>query len=311
MPVWPPLPTLNRTIAAAGAFLCVWVGVPVAVSSQQAFPSPEAAADAVVKAASAGEPGSLAAIFGPGSTDLLSSGDPEEDKRRRDAFVAAAKDGVAIESPASDRRVLALGTAGWPFPVPLVKRGDQWVFDVEAGREELVNRTIGFNELSAIEACKAYVEAQREYYRLNPDGDEIPDYAQRILSRPGRHDGLYWPPESQADRSPLDGRISGDLAARAARLRNGPEPYRGYYFRILKAQGSSAPGGAYSYLVKGRMIVGFALVAYPAEWGRTGVMTFICNQQGRIYQKNLGPRTLDAARAMARYDPDRSWTAVE
>ncbi|MFO1150711.1 MAG: DUF2950 domain-containing protein [Alsobacter sp.] len=287
------------------------LALPGQADAQQVFATPEAAAEAVVKAARGADAGALATIFGPGSKELLSSGDAEEDQRRREAFVTAAQEGVAFESPAPDRRTLVLGAAAWPFPVPLVKRGEGWTFDAEAGREELINRTIGFNELSAIAACKAYVEAQREYYRQNPDGDEIQEYAQRILSRPGHHDGLYWPPESQADRSPLDGRIEGDLSARAARAGQGPEPYRGYHFRILKAQGEAAPGGAYSYLVKGRMLIGFALVAYPAEWGRTGVMTFICNQQDRVFQKNLGPRTADIARAMTRYDPDRSWSVAE
>jgi hypothetical protein len=296
---------------AVAATLLAGLFLSRAAVAQQVFPSPDAAADALVKAAAAREPGFVEAIFGPGSKDILSSGDADEDQRRLEAFVDAARDGVKLESPTPDKRVLVLGSAGWPFPVPLVKQSAGWVFDVQAGREELINRTIGFNELSAIEACKAYVEAQREYFRDTHDGDGVPQYAQRIVSRPGRHDGLYWPPETQSDRSPLDGRINGDLASRAAKASQQPEPYRGYYFRILKAQGKSAPGGAYDYVINGRMIVGFALVAFPAEWGKTGVMTFICNQQGRVYQKNLGPGTLEEGRAMTRYNPDSTWTLAE
>ncbi len=279
-------------------------------SAQEVFASPEAAANALVQAASAAEPGFVDRIFGPGAKDLLGSGDEAEDKRRLKAFVDAANDSRKLESPSADKRVLVLGSAGWPFPVPIVKTAKGWVYDVEAGREELVNRTIGFNELSAIGACRAYVDAQREFFRQDRDGDDVQEYAQRIISRPGRHDGLYWPADNPADRSPLEGQISADLASRVA-AGGKPEPFRGYYFRVLKEQGKAAPGGAYSYVINGRMIAGFALVAYPAEWGRTGVMTFICNQQGKVFQKNLGPDTAKVAAAMTRYNPDAGWTPAE
>jgi hypothetical protein len=305
-----PAHRLSLSLALAAA-LVAGIALPRGASAQQVFASPDAAADALVKAASARNPGFVETIFGPGARDILSSGDSEEDERRLSAFVDAARDGTKLESPAPDKRVLVLGQAGWPFPVPLVKQGGGWAFDIQAGREELINRTIGFNEFSAILACKAYVEAQREYFREDRDGDGLQQYAQRIVSRPGRHDGLYWPPASQSDRSPLDDRISGDVASRAANASRAPEPYRGYYFKVLKSQGKAAPGGAYDYVANGRMLFGFALVAFPAEWGRTGVMTFVCNQQGRVYQKNLGPDTVEEGRAMVRYNPDPSWKPAE
>lgn len=278
--------------------------------AQEVFASPEAAATALVQAAAGTEPGFVDRIFGPGARDLLASGDEAEDRRRLKAFVDAAAEGRKLESPTADRRVLVLGANGWPFPVPIVKRDKGWVFDVDAGRDELLNRTIGFNETSAIGACRAYVEAQREFFRQDRDGDDVQEYAQRIISRPGRHDGLYWPAENPADRSPLEGLISTKLANRVA-AGGKPEPYRGYRFKILKAQGKAAPGGAYNYVINGRMIAGFALVAYPDDWGRSGIMTFICNQQGKVFEKNLGPDTAAVAGAMTRYDPGAGWTPAD
>jgi len=278
------------------------------VAAQQKFPTPEAASKALVDAAKAGEPGFVERIFGPQAKDLLSSGVPEDDKDKLARFNEAAAASVTLVPKGDTTRILRLGKRGFDFPFPIVKQGDAWVFDVEAGREEILNRTIGENELHAIEACRTYVEAQREYFRADRDDDKVPEYAQRILSSPGKRDGLYWPSSGQGDVSPLDGRIAQSVLDRQT---EGGQPYFGYNFRILKAQGPAAPGGAYSYVINGNMIAGFALFAWPAEWGKTGVMSFICNQSGAIFEKNLGERTAAQARKIQAYDPDSTWTTVE
>ncbi|MHB2168909.1 DUF2950 domain-containing protein [Alsobacter sp. R-9] len=278
------------------------------LAAQQVFPSPDAASKALVDAAKAGEPGFVARIFGPEGPAILGTGDPERDKERLAQFNAAAADATALAARGDTTRILQIGRNGFEFPVPIVKRGEGWVYDVAAGREEILNRTIGENELHAIEACRTYIAAQREYFRLDHDDDEVQEYAQRILSSPGKRDGLYWPRQTQWDISPLEGRISQAILERQS---NRSEPYFGYTFRILKAQGPSAPGGAYSYVINGKMIAGFALIAAPAEWGKTGVMTFICNQSGRVWQKNLGPGTAREVARIKRYDPDPSWTRLD
>ncbi len=277
-------------------------------AAQQTFPTPEAASKALIDAAKAGEPGFVERIFGAEGKDLLSSGIPEDDQERLARFNAAAADSATLVPRGDATRVLRLGRRGFDFPIPIVKKGDAWTFDIAAGREEILNRTIGQNELHAIEACRTYVEAQREYFRYDRDDDRVQEYAQRILSSPGKRDGLYWPRGSQSDISPLEGRIAQSVLERQTA---GAEPYFGYNFRILKAQGPSAPGGAHSYVINGNMIAGFALLAWPADWGKSGVMSFICNQSGEILQKNLGARTAEAARAITRFDPDASWTAVD
>jgi hypothetical protein len=279
---------------------------PATARAQETFPSAEKAAQALVAAAKQGEAGFLERIFGPGAPALIRSGDDEEDRRRLADFIRLADEAIRLDARGADGRTLVLGRNEWPFPVPLVRRAQQWSFDLEAGRTELVNRSIGFNELSAIEACRAFVEAQREYAREDHDGDELREYAQRIISTAGRRDGLYWPAGDQADRSPLDSRLTEAVLAGAAK----GAPYRGYRFRILRGQGADAPGGAFGYVVNGHMLAGYALVAYPAQWGRSGVMTFICNMQGRVYQRDLGPDTAARGRAMTSYNPGRGWTRV-
>jgi hypothetical protein len=297
--------TLSRVFAGA-AGLALAAG---AASAQQTFPTPEAAASALVEAARAGEKGFVERIFGPGSRAVISSGDADEDKRRLSEFNEAAAAAMTLSAPDATTRVMNVGKNPFAFPVPIVKKGDAWAFDVVSGKQEILNRAIGFNEASAIEACRTYVAAQREYFRLDRDEDEVQEYAQRIVSSPGKHDGLYWDAASQADRSPLDGRLADSVLSA---VRSGKRaPYHGYFFRILKAQGPAAPGGAFSYVINGRMIAGFGLVAWPAEWGRTGVMTFICNQQGKVYQADLGARTSRIVGKMTRYDPDATWTRVD
>ena len=200
---------------------------------------------------------------------------------------------------------MRVGKNGWTLPLPLIKTDAGWRFDVAKGKEEMTNRRVGYNELSAIEACKAYVAAQDEYFKLDRDGNGLREYARRFISTPGTHDGLYWPPENQADISPLDG--FAEDANLAARSGEKPEPYNGYYFRILTAQGPAAPGGAFSYLINGHMIAGHAMVAWPAAYGDSGVETFICGENGVVYQKDLGPNTAALGASMAQYNPDASW----
>ncbi|HET6419017.1 MAG TPA: DUF2950 domain-containing protein [Geobacteraceae bacterium] len=279
--------------------------------AQRVFSSPEEARQALVSAVKAKDHAALRAIFGPVARDL-EPGDPVEQATEFNHFARHVQEGVEITKEGDTKAILVIGAKKWPFPVPITKRGDVWLFDTEAGRKEILTRRIGHNELLAIKVCRAYVEAQREYYSMpEPDGDQLPKYAQHMISSPERRDGLYWPVAAGAKESPL-----GPLVARAKEegyMQNrkagesGPRPFQGYYFRILKRQGTSAPGGKYSYVINGNMVAGFALAAYPARWGVSGVMTFIVNQQGRVYQKNLGPKTSEIARKMNEYNPDVSW----
>jgi hypothetical protein len=207
---------------------------------------------------------------------------------------------------ADDRFVLNLGDQNWPFPIPIVKKDGAWFFDTAAGREEIINRRIGEDEMTTIGVCRTYLAAQREYASEDRDGDGVLKFAQKIHSAPGRKDGLYWPAAPGEDPSPF-GPFIAEVHAEGygGRTAEGtPQPFHGYRFRILTAQGASAPGGAYSYVINGNMIAGFALVAYPAHWGESGVMTFIVNQWGKVYECNLGPRSADFAAEMNTFDPD-------
>ena len=240
---------------------------------------------------------------------MLRSGDAGEDADNLKEFNEAAAAQIAIDDGPNGAKILRVGKNGWTLPLPLIKAAAGWRFDVAKGKEEMTNRRVGYNELSAIEACKAYVAAQDEYFRLDRDGNGLREYARRFISTPGTHDGLYWPPEDQADISPLD-RFAED-ANLAGRSGEKPEPYDGYYFRVLTAQGPAAPGGAFSYLINGHMIAGHAMVAWPAAYGDSGVETFICGENGVVYQKDLGPNTAALGASMAQFNPDASWNVVE
>jgi len=277
--------------------------------AQQTYPTPEAAMKDLVDSAKDKTSGFGERIFGKDGAALLKSGDADRDAENLDTFNAAAAAHAELLDGPNGTKVLTVGKNGWTLPVPLVKADAGWRFDAARGKEEITDRRIGFNELSAIAACRAYVEAQDEYYRLNPEGLGFRSYAVRIISTPGARDGLYWPSETQADISPLDGLI--EDARLAGRSGANPEPYNGYNFRILKAQGASAPGGAHDYLINGHMIAGHALLAWPATYGDTGVKTFVCGQDGVVFQKDLGPSTAALASAMTRYDPDPSWNPAE
>jgi Protein of unknown function (DUF2950) len=277
--------------------------------AQEAYPTPEAAVKDLVDSAKAKTPGFGDRILGKDGAALLRSGDADEDAENLKEFNEAVAASTAIDDGPNGTKILRVGKRGWTLPLPLVKTDSGWRFDVAKGKEEMTNRQVGYNELSAIEACKAYVTAQDEYFRLDPDNNSLREYARKIISTPGTHDGLYWPPENQADISPLDGFVQD--ANLASRTGEKPEPYDGYYFRILTAQGPAAPGGAFSYLINGHMIAGHAMVAWPEKYGDTGVETFICGENGVVYQKNLGPNTAALGASMAQYNPDASWKVVE
>jgi hypothetical protein len=276
---------------------------------QQRYPTPQAATEALVAAVRSGDPRRIGAVLGPGSDSLISSGDPVADRQGRARFVAAFVKRSRIELEGDAHATLIVGENEWPLPFPLVKHADGWRFDAKSGAEEILNRRIGRNELSAIQVCLAYVDAQREYALTQGNRDGMHVYAMRLVSRPGKRDGLYWPTKEGQPLSPL-----GPLAAkeREEGYGNGKnavhEPYHGYLYKILTGQGADAPGGAYDYVANDRLIGGFALVAYPARWGASGVMTLIVNHEGVVYEKNLGPATAATASTMKRFNPDSSWS---
>jgi hypothetical protein len=287
----------------------VLIAAAVPARAQETYPTPEAAVKDLIDSAKAGTPGFGDRILGKQGAALLRSGDADEDAENLKEFNDAAAAATAIDDGPDGAKILRVGKNRWTLPLPLVKTDAGWRFDAAKGKEEMTNRRVGFNELSAIEACKAYVAAQDEYFRLDRDGEGLREYARRFISSPGMHDGLYWPPEDQADISPLDG-FAEDANLRG-RSGEKPEPYDGYYFRILTAQGPAAPGGAFSYLINGHMIAGYAMVAWPAKYGDTGVETFICGENGVVYQKDLGPNTAALGASMAQYNPDTTWKVVE
>jgi hypothetical protein len=278
-------------------------------AAQQAFATPEEAAAALANALRSDDLRQIHSVLGPGSGKVIRSGDPVQDAAGRKRFLAAYETSVKIE-PLGDAKVtLLIGSEEFPFPFPLLKTATGWKFDSKAGAEEVLNRRIGRNERAAIQVCLAYVDAQREYATKDRDKDGLLAYAQKFISTPGEHDGLYWETREGEAASPL-----GPLSTRAKEqgyTNLGTEPYHGYYYKILTEQGADNPGGAYSYVVRGKMIGGFALVAYPARWGASGVMTLICNHQGVVYEKNLGKDTVAIAERMTRYNPDASWKKTD
>ena len=304
----------GRTILLVAMLFLALLGFAInshAAEAQKSFASADEAVKTAVAAARSNSDKDLLAIFGTQAKDLLSSGDPVADKERRAKFLAAydQKNRLVAEGEST---ILVIGNNDWPFPIPVVKKSEGWVFDTAKGREEVLNRRIGQNELDAAQVSLAYVDAQREYARKDRDGDGLVEYAQKFRSDPGKKNGLYWEAKAGDESSPL-----GPFAARAVKEGYGqnkpdkPAPYRGYYYRILTGQGKNAPGGAHSYLVKGNMIGGFALVAYPAEYGNSGIMTFIVNHDGKVFEKNLGKDSATVASSMKEYNPDSTWNAVK
>jgi len=280
---------------------------------QQRYATPEEAAGALAEAVRAQDPKALLAVVGPSAKSWLSSGDTVADRAEWQRFLAAYDRKHGIGPLGDDRALLLVGDDDWPFPAPLLRKGEGWVFDANAGREEILNRRIGRNELDTIQTLLAVVDAQREYAAGDLDGNGSHDYARRFVSSEGARDGLFWPVAADQQASPL-----GPLVAEATRegyrpsaAGGHPRAYHGYRYRILSAQGPAASGGAYSYLVDGRMIGGFAVVAYPASYGVSGVMSFVVNHEGIVYQKNLGRNSESVATKMQRFNPDAGWTKVK
>lgn len=279
-----------------------------AAEGQKTFGSPSEAVAALIAAAKGHDTKAMLAVLGPGSRALVYSGDPVADRAGRERFVKAYEESNKLDLQGDAKAILSVGKDAWPLPIPIVKAGSAWRFDAKQGAEEILNRRIGRNELSAIQAIGAYVDAQREYYLLNPAKDKLLQYAQKVVSAKGKRDGLYYPTREGEAPSPLGQLFASATAAGYTTSADGkPAPYYGYNYRILKAQGPDAPGGAYDYVARGKMIGGFAMVAYPANYGNSGVMTFIVNQDGAVYEKNLGPDTAAAAQKITKFNPDKTW----
>jgi len=277
-------------------------------AEQSHYATPEAAVQALIDAAAAEGRDALLAVLGP-DLEELSSGDPVEDALERADFVEAALEATAIEQDNEDQAVVTVGPDDWPFPIPLMRGPEGWYFDTAAGREELLNRRVGRNELTTIEVARAYVDAQHEYAEADPNGDGVKEFAQQLMSSEGARDGLYWPAGEDEPESPM-GSLIAQAMAEGYRKGSGPQPYHGYFYRILTAQGEQAPGGARSYVSDGILTKGFGLVAWPAEYGNSGVMSFQVNQSGILYQKDLGAETSAAAAAIDAFNPDDTWEPV-
>ena len=308
-------PTMN--LPRPWSFLCplalaflVTAPLVAVAAPQETFATPEAAVDALMAALKADSDSDMIAIFGDEHKDLILSPDRAATSAVRAKILAAMEALRVLQEPSSDRRVLLIGNEAWPVPIPIVRVGDRWRFATEEGEDEIVNRRIGGNELNAIYVLRAYIDAQRAYATQDRDGDGVLQYAQKLASAPGKHDGLYWPADAAKgdEESPF-----GPLIAESAAYLKGHgagDPYRGYHFRILTRQGKNAPGGAYNYVINGRMIAGFAMVAFPAEYGRSGVMTFIVSHNGKVYQKDLGKHSASIGAKMSTFDPGPGWTEV-
>lgn len=292
------------------AFVCA-ATFSVALAQQKSFSSAEEAVEAAMTAARNNNEKDMLAIFGAQAKELLFSSDAVADKQRREEFLAAYAESHRLVAEGQDT-ILLVGKQDWPFPIPLVKRGNAWVFDTAKGKEEILNRRIGENELYTIKTLLAIVDAQREYALKNRDRDGLLEYAQKFVSEPGKKDGLYWEVKPGEPQSPL-GPIMAQARSEGYKRETSSmaHAYHGYYYRILTAQGKDAPGGAYSYLVNGKMIGGFAVVAYPTEYGNSGVMTFVVNHDGNVFQKNLGKNTVATGKSMKEYNVDSTWSEVK
>jgi hypothetical protein len=311
---------MNKTLRTARAALvssllasltatALLFAAPSAASAQQTYKTPDAAAEALVAAAKADDEKAALVVFGKDGEDIISSGDKVSDEDIRKRFVAAYDAKHQIVMQGDDKAVLVIGEKDYPFAVPLVRKGALWSFDTEGGRREVLYRRIGHNEISAIQTSLAYVDAQEEYADKNR-GEGVGVYAQRFISQDGKKDGLYWPTAAGEDESPL-GELFAAATQQGYHAGEGRSPYHGYYYKILTKQGSAVTGGALDYVVKGRMIGGFGLVAYPAQYRNSGVMTFIVNQDGVVYQKDLGWDTPVVAEEMTAYNPDKTWTKAD
>jgi hypothetical protein len=303
------------SVRVAVAILCALLfNTRLHALAQERFPTSDDAVKALTTAVASKDSNALTRIFGPTLHGLVSA-DPVQASNAFAVFCRRFAEKVQPLRQSDSRIQLDLGADAWPFPIPLVNQGAQWFFDTAAGQEEILNRRVGLNELDTISVCHAYVEAQRDYASQDRVGDHVLAFAQNLRSAPGAHDGLYWHVEPGDPPSPLGPLIAsarGEGYKHESKIMTVAQvPYHGYYFRILTSQTSEAPGGKYNYIINGRMIAGFALVAWPAHWGNSGVMTFIVNQQGTVYERNLGPKTDSIARKMKSYDPGPDWKPAE
>ena len=301
-------------LVVVGLVLALPLRVPAAVE-EELFASPNDAVNALAAAARNNDTNAIHLIFGPAGHELVSP-DVVQVTEEFQVFVQRLGEKTQLINNSESNATLEIGADGWPFPIPLVKEGAQWRFDTTAGREEILARRVGRDELGAINVCTAYVDAQHEYAGQDRMGDGVLAYAQFLRSTPGTRDGLFWPAKQPGEElsplGPLIARARVEGYQRTAKMLDDEQaPYHGYYFKILTRQGKHAPGGKFNYVINGRMIAGFALVAWPAEWGDTGVMTFVVNQQGKVWQKNLGPGTANTAKAITSYDPDDTWTPAQ
>jgi hypothetical protein len=309
---------LQELLIAVLVYILVAPAVMRAADSgeQPLFASPDQAVTALQAAVKTQETNAMRKVFGPAISEIANP-DPVQRAENLEKFAKRLTEFVGLSTQQNGNVVLDIGNDHWPFPIPLAKRGDQWFFDVGAGKEEILNRRVGQNELSAIEVCHAYVQAQREYAMKDRAGNKIIEYAQKMRSTPGTKDGLYWEAKPDEEQSPF-----GPLVAKAheegyGRKKDGADtqkthnPFHGYLLRILTKQGENAPGGKYDYIINGHLVAGFAFLAYPAQWGNSGVMTFIVNQHGQVYQKNLGEKTTELANAITEYNPDETWKPAE
>ena len=305
----PLFPTLTLLLAVTALAASVWGVGPD--SSQRTFATPREAAQALLAAAEAGDVSALSAIFGPSADEILNSADAVEDKNNVARFVKRAKQSMKerVDPANANHASLLIGPDNFPFPMPLVKTAGRWYFDTPAGKTEILARRVGSNELDAIAACKAYVEAQYDYATEDRNKNGVPEYARKLISSPGKRDGLFWP-GSDAPPTAFAENVRRAQSEGYRKEGDAPAPYHGYYFRILLAQGSKARGGALDYIQHGSMIGGFALVAWPVERGVSGIKTFVVNQDGVIYEKDLGASTSAVAQAMTAFDPDSTWRRV-
>ena len=304
-----PRPSSLRRLALVVA-LALATPLAALAAAQQTFATPEAAADALMAALKADSDEAMVAIFGEEHRNLVTQSDRAASSATRAKILAAMQTWRVFREPTPERRVLVIGDKAWPVPIPLVREGERWRFASEEGEDELINRIVGANEYNAIYVLRAFVEAQRVYASRDRNGDGVREYAQKLRSTPTRQDGLFWKADAAKgeELSPF-----GPLVAESAPYLKGHgagDAYRGYHFKILTRQGQSAPGGAYSYLINGRMIAGFAMVAYPADYGHTGVKTFIVNHNGTVYEKDLGPNSAKTGAAMTSFNPGAGWKEV-
>ena len=301
---------IGNVVSRLALLLLLVIPLSSGAALQRTFATPEAAVEALAAALKANDEAALTALFGDKHKGVVGTGDAAADAADRAKVAAQLATYSVLDERGNDRRVLLVGVQAWPLPIPLVREGSTWRFATEEGVLEMLNRRIGGNERNAIFVLRAYLDAQREYASRDRDGDGVRQFAQKLISAPGKFDGLYWPtdPAKGEEASPFGPLIAESSAYLAGHKRG--DPYRGYRFRTLTRQGKSAAGGAYSYIINGRMIAGFAMIAYPAEYGKSGVMTFIVNHNGKLFEKDLGKNTESAGAKMSAFDPGAGWKEV-